>query len=72
MIDKKLTDIYFDLGRLSTEALEQGRHHDAFQYAIAAYSIAPNSEQHMKDNILILVWKICESFVSLREVKGSE
>lgn len=70
MTDQKLIDTFFQLGRLSTEALEEEKHHDAFQYAIAAYSIAPDSEQHMKDNILILAWKICESFVALRESNG--
>ena len=72
MTDQKLRDTFFQLGRLSTEALEEGKYHDAFQYAIAAYSIAPDSEQHLKDSIMILAWKICEGFVSLRDSKGSE
>ena len=66
MIDQKLIDAFYLLGRLSTEALEEEKHHEAFRYAIAAYSIVSDSEQHMKDNILVLIWKICESFVSRR------
>lgn len=66
MINKELIDIYYQLGRLSTEALEQKKYHNAFRYALTAYSIVPDSEQHMKDNALVLIWKICEGFVSLR------
>jgi hypothetical protein len=66
MTDQKLIDAYYQLGRLATEALEEEKYRDAFQYAISAYVIVPESEQHMVDNILVLIWKICEGFVSLK------
>lgn len=66
MTDQTLIDTYYQLGRMSIKALEEEKHHDAFRYAVASYSIVPDSEQHMKNNALVLIWKICESFVAFR------
>ncbi len=66
MVNRELIDTYYRLGRLSTEALEQKEYHTAFRYAQTAYLIVPESEKHMKDNALVLIWKICGDFVSFR------
>jgi hypothetical protein len=71
MTDEKLREAYQQLGRLSAEALDEGKHHDAFRYAVAAYSIVPDSEQHWKTNFLILVDKICGEFLTLRSEERS-
>ena len=41
MMDQTLLDAYYQLGRLSSKALDEEKYHDAFRYAIAAYSVIP-------------------------------
>lgn len=67
MEDQNFTDAYYRLGRLSSQAMDEKKYHDALQYAIAAYLITKDVDRDgINVNTVILMLSSCEKILSLR------